>query len=102
MLKTGTSARSRSSVCVPPGVVIVRLMCRPDTVPVTCTAPVPGSSEKSNERSANSRSTCADVWISAGVVSPSSDIWRRASSSSSKPSAAGLVWLTLKPIFSPR
>ncbi len=48
------SGRSRSSFCVPLWVVMVRLTCLPETRPVTFTGPVPGSSENSNERSANS------------------------------------------------
>ena len=36
------------------------------------------------------------------VSRPSSDICRRPSSCSSKPSSVAIVWLTVNPIFSPR
>ena len=51
------------------------------------------------ERAVDARRACAG---GRRVVAPSSAICSRPSSCSSKPSSVGTVWLTVKPIFSPR
>jgi hypothetical protein len=65
-------------------------------------APVPGSSENSNDCSAKVASTRAVVRIAAAVVAPSSDICSCPSSCSSNPASVRTVCRTVKPIFSPR
>ena len=98
----GGSSSSRTSRRVPLGVFTSSDSRRPSTVPRTSIGPVPGSSENSNACSVKALSTCADVWSVAAVVAPSSDICSRPSSSSRNPSSFATVWLTVKPIFSPR
>ena len=78
---TGGSSSSRTSVRVPPDVVIPSVSChRPEsptggsTRPLTSTAPVPGSSENSNDWRTKSRSTRAVVRSLAAVCAPSSVI----------------------------
>ncbi len=101
-ISAGGSASVRVSVRDVPPLVIVSESVRPFNVPLTETGPVPGSREKSNDRSSNARSTRAVVRMMAGVVAPRSDICRRPSSCSSNPSSVAMVWPTVKPIFSPR
>ncbi len=101
-IRAGGSASVRTSVRVPAPLRISSVSLRPSSRPDMVSGPVPGSSEKSKERSVKAWSTLAVVLRMAGVVAPSSDICSRPSSCSSKPSSVGTTWPTVKPIFSPR
>ncbi len=73
----GGSSSSRVSVRVPVFVFVVSSSRRPPfpSVPLTSTAPVPGSSENEKDRRAKALSTRASVRMRAAVEAPSSVIW---------------------------